>query len=63
MLLLQTNVATFGAQIQDLTVGMDELKERFRDVQKTSHQNQENLTELVVSGELKNSSYLDMMAN
>ncbi|XP_037033461.1 uncharacterized protein LOC119072370 isoform X2 [Bradysia coprophila] len=47
LLVLQTNVATFGAKIQDLTVGMDELKERLREVQKNANQNKENLTQLI----------------
>lgn len=49
LLVLQTNVATFGAKIQDLSVGVDELKDRLRDVQKNANQNKENLTQLTVS--------------
>lgn len=49
LLVLQTNVAKFGAKIQDLTVGVDELKDRLREVQKNSNLNKENVTQLIVS--------------
>ncbi|KAJ6647115.1 hypothetical protein Bhyg_02335 [Pseudolycoriella hygida] len=49
LLVLQTNVATFGAKIQDLSVGVDQLKERLREVQKNSFENKENLTRLMTN--------------
>lgn len=49
MLVLQTNVATFGAKIQVLSVDMDQLKERLLKVQENANQNKENLTQLIVS--------------
>ena len=47
--MLQTNVANFGAKIQDLSVGMDDLKEKLRDFQNNANQNKANITRLAVS--------------
>lgn len=49
LLVLQTNVATIGANIKDLTVVVDKLKDQLITVQTNANQNKENLTQIIVS--------------